>query len=78
MEKSLLLTVRQAAAALAVSAGTVRRLMKAGEIPVVRVRGRVLVSRDHLDDYVRRSTSGTTPGDPRPSAPRALFGGLRG
>jgi len=50
-----LLTVDGAAALLAVSAPTVRRLIEKSELPCVRVLGALRISRADLDSYIENA-----------------------
>jgi len=52
----MLLSVVAAARELSVSAVALRRVIWRGEIPVVRVGRRVLVSREALAEYVKART----------------------
>lgn len=49
--------VRGAAAHLAVSPSTVRRLIAAGELPAVRIGGRVVLRFEDLDQYLADRTA---------------------
>ncbi|WP_198375342.1 helix-turn-helix domain-containing protein [Neoroseomonas rubea] len=49
-----LLPLRQAASLLSRSARTVRRLIAAGDLPAVRIRGRLYVKRDELRAFIER------------------------
>lgn len=52
--KERLFTVREAAVALSVSSQTLARLVRAGELPVVRIGSRVLFRPADLEDFVDR------------------------
>lgn len=52
--ESLCVDIRTAARLLGVCEKTVRNLTKRGELPVVRIMGRVLYRREDLEDFVRR------------------------
>jgi len=49
----MLFSQRQTAEALAVSEKTVRRLVARGELAVIRVGRRVLITRDELARFIR-------------------------
>lgn len=50
----LTVDTKTAAAMLNVCERTIRTLTKRGELPVIRIMGRVLYSREDLEDFVRR------------------------
>ncbi len=52
--EALVVDIRTAARLLGVCEKTVRNLTKRGELPVVRIMGRVLYRRVDLEDFVRR------------------------
>ena len=52
---TLLLTYGQAAYLLQVSASTVRRAVEEGQIRMVRIMGRTLISREALADFIRQA-----------------------
>ncbi|NKS74706.1 excisionase family DNA-binding protein [Rhodococcus hoagii] len=52
MMNDQLLTVVQVAERLAVSPRTIGRMYRTGEIPYVRVRGRVLIKSTDIEKYI--------------------------
>lgn len=56
--ESLLVDVTTAATLLNVCEKTIRNLTKRGELPVVRIAGRVLYSREDLTNFIRLKTKG--------------------
>ena len=62
---AVLLTYQDAAARLAVSVSTVRRLVAAGSLPCVRVGASVRVQEAALDRYIRRAAGEVMPA-PKP------------
>jgi excisionase family DNA binding protein len=54
------LTIKQVARELEVDERTVRRWIKSGELPYAGfdIRGRYLIARSALDEFVRRRTEG--------------------
>jgi excisionase family DNA binding protein len=50
-----LLTIPEVAARLRMSRWTAYSLVKAGELRAIRIRSRVLVRSDELDDFVRQA-----------------------
>jgi excisionase family DNA binding protein len=50
-----LLTLRETAELLAISVGSARRLIAAGELPVVRFNRRLLVDAKDLDAFIQRA-----------------------
>jgi excisionase family DNA binding protein len=57
-EKMRLNTIRQAAARLAVSTATIRRLIEKAELPAVRVGRCLRLREDDVDALVRRGYTG--------------------
>ena len=53
------LSVSEAGTYLAVSADTVRRLIREGALPHVRVGNSIRIHREHLDAYLRDRTTTT-------------------
>lgn len=47
------LTVKEAAKLIGVSTGTIYTMARTGEIPSVKVRGRVLFHREKLEQWLR-------------------------
>ena len=70
LEEGDLLTVAQACKLLPVSDSLMRKLAETGEIASIRVkstgsrRGRILIERASLDEYVARLRGKTTPRQP--------------
>ena len=58
--ESLLVDVKTAAKMLNVSERTLRTLTKRGELPVVKIMGRVLYSREELVEFVRQRSQRTS------------------
>lgn len=58
-----LLTVKQAAAQLAVSERTVYRLLDEKKIPRIKMGGCARIRQDDLDNYIERSTENRVYGD---------------
>jgi excisionase family DNA binding protein len=48
----MLLSIAETARQLSVSTRTVRRLIETSELPSVRVRGRVLLLKQHVEDWI--------------------------
>ena len=59
----LTVNIKTAAKLLNVSEKTVRNLTKRGELPVIRIMGRVLYSREDLVDFVRSRSRGESGSD---------------
>ena len=62
---AVLLTYQDAAARLAVSVSTVRRLVSAGSLPCVRIGASVRVQESALDHFIRRAAGEVMPA-PKP------------
>ena len=67
---AVLLTYQDAAARLAVSVSTVRRLVAAGSLPCVRIGASVRVPESALDDFIQRAAGQVMP-PPKPVRVRA-------
>lgn len=67
---AVLLTYQDAAARLAVSVSTVRRLVAAGSLPCVRIGASVRVSQAALDRFIERASGELMP-PPKVTAPKA-------
>lgn len=52
MKPTQLLTVEQTAERLSISSRTVGRMYRSGQIPHVRVRGRVLINSKDVEQYI--------------------------
>ena len=52
MEPTQLLTVEQAAQRLSISSRTVGRMYRSGQIPYVKVRGRVRINPKDVEKYI--------------------------
>lgn len=51
--QKITLTVNEAATLIGVSAGTIYTMVRLGQIPHVRVRGRILFHRDVIETWLR-------------------------
>jgi excisionase family DNA binding protein len=67
---AVLLTYQDAAARLAVSVSTVRRLVAAGTLPCVRIGASVRVSESALDRFIQRAAGELMP-PPQAVTPKA-------
>ena len=67
-EDSLLVDIKTAAKLLYVCERTVRTLTKNGELPVVRIMGCVLYSREDLAEFVRQRSHKESSGENEMSA----------
>ena len=75
IEHPKLLSVAQCAEALNVSTWTIRRLLRRGELPTVRIASRTLVKASDLASFVDKNTNinvdrSTPPGFPADEASR--------
>lgn len=59
-----LLTIDETAAVLRVSDATVYRLMRRGDLAVIRIRRRTFIERRELDRLLETQRAGTTEGGP--------------
>jgi excisionase family DNA binding protein len=72
-----LLTIDEVAGLLRLSAETVRKLVRTGQLPAYRVAGRLRINRSAICDYLRRCETGSTLARPPVMAPRRPDGSWR-
>jgi len=57
MKSNILLSKKSVAASLSICVRTLEKLIAAGELPVIRIGSRVMISRDALETFMRRDHS---------------------